>query len=226
MMRKALFILLIALAPFAIQGQYIENKIDFGIGTGASIPINSTELSRDDNFIYPSLFGNYGYGAGVNAWADYHFSESIRFGVALGFTRYPSWTGDQEIFILTKPSLSVVSLTADVCYLPKKLQLAASTIKWGCFIAPVLAYQSLEWELIEQDYSNQLPNSSSAVNPGFRTGISLFAEVNNSNGLRFDIYYQFLNTESVYYLDQTFHSVNVTVGIFFKVLKNRFFMYD
>lgn len=226
MIRKSLFILIITVNCLHGQAQYLDHKMEIGMGAGFSYPLNASELTLDEGFVYPSLFGNYSFGAGINAWVNYHLNKALRLGIQLEGSYYPSWSGDQEIFILSEPTLLLLPLSFNAYYLPDKLQLARPSIKWGCFAAPVLSFQVLEWEAIDQDNSGQMPSSSTAWDVGAKAGICFFSEINNSSGLRLDLYYQYIRTESLYYLDDAFHSVNVSLGFFFKKLQNRHFRYD
>lgn len=227
MKEKLFLIFLISVGTLALKGQFLDNKIDFGVGAGFHLPLNPETITRNSSFRYPSLYGNYAFGTGIQAFCDYRISESLRVGIGLESSRFSSWKGDQDIFILIDPVLSLSSISLRGIYLPKTImQFATPSLKWGLYMAPILTYQVLEWDDTVPENYNQPAFLFSTIHPGFKSGISLFHEINNYYGLRLDVYYHYSAVDSPYYLDTSFQSVNVSLSVFTKRLHNRYYRYD
>lgn len=226
-MKKLVLILVIGVVSLSLKGQFLDNRIDFGFGAGFHLPLNSENISEYSSFRYPSLYGNYAFGAGIQAFCDYHIAKSLRVGIELESSRYNPWKGNQDVFILNEPVLSLSSISLRGLYLPqKKVQFASPATNWGYYIAPVFTYQLLKWDDTVLENNNQPAFSHSTIHPGFKTGFSLFHEFNNYYGLRLDVYYHFSLVESPYYLDKSFQSVNVSLNLFTKRFHNKYFRYD
>ncbi len=226
MMRKQILVLLIAINCFVLQGQYLENKIDIGIGGGVCRPVSAADIQVNDSFIYPSLFGNYQSGNGIEAFVNYRVSASVRLGIHLATTKFNTWTGNHDIFVLGNPVFTLNTVSVSGFFLPKKLQPRTPHFNWGVFASPGITYELLEWNEDAGYEADQSVISNATTHAGFKAGISLVSELTNYGGLRMDVYYQVQKVTSLYYFDQSLESINLSFYIFFKFLKNRNFMYD
>lgn len=225
-MRKLITVLFFAGHSLLSQGQHLENKIDLGLGISSHMPVGPTELNHESDFVYPSLFGNYSNGFGGNVDLNYHLSERFRLGIRVEMAHFSSWKGDKRVFLLEDPALSLISFSASGHYLPGFLQWSNPKFRWGLFVAPQLVSQMLKWDENLQEQANQPDHSNSTMHPGFMTGISLFYASGNFIGLRMDVYYQYVKADNVYHLDPSFQALNVSLGVYMKLLQNKYFRYE
>jgi hypothetical protein len=226
-MRRLELVFLILCHGFLLNGQFIQNKLNVSLGGSLSLPLNPQTINKD-HFNYPSLYGNYPAGLAGNFTIDYKFIQNIWIGIHLNELYYWMWYGDNNIFILEKPSLNLSTISFCGSYYPKKCQVFPNSVSWSILLAPEIVLQKLKWHgVIQEDNDEQLfPNKDVRLNYGIKAGISILHDINNVNGIRADIYYQYINVKSPYYIDKSFHSVNISLGFYFKFLKDRYYKYD
>jgi hypothetical protein len=226
-MKKKLLILLLNLFCLFLNAQYVENKLNIGFGVSLCKPLNRSLINKE-YFSYPSLYGNFKYGYCAHLSVDYKIKQNFWIGIEAGKTFYTKWSGDQEIFVLKDPYISLTSVCLNIFYCPKHYQIYSGSIVWGVLFAPIVASQNLEWSSIKQqkDESNLYPYSEIKLFPGLKTGFGVI--ILNSNGLqiRSDICYQYFYCDNYYYTDKAFHSINISLQCYFRFKKNRYFRYE
>jgi len=227
-MKKPAIILIVVFYSIMLNGQFVENRLQVGIGSNFTFPVNPDQISRD-HFYYPSLYGNYPAGIGGTLMLDYKVTKTIRVGIQLEKTRFGSWKGDPEIFILENPTLSQSTFSFCGLFKLSDYLFYSDIISFGILVAPVISGINMHWKgYILPYYSDNypLPTTEYRTNYGIKTGLNVMYEINNLIGLRTDLYYQYINMESLYIMDKSFHSVNISICLYLKFLKNRYFIYD
>lgn len=224
---KKYFLLIVVLGNFIqMNSQSIFNSINIGIGTSAAIPLNKNDIN-ENSFQYPSLYGN--YEVGFSGLIDVDFRLNNKFSISLIFDNsvFSNWSGDQNLFILSDPSLSLKNYLLSFKFSPEKYQFKNTGLKWGFIVAPAIASQKLKWSAINQDADNDqvYPKSEKIYLPGIRTGFEISHFETNSFEFCSLICYQYLKSNSAFYMDKAFHSINVSIIVKYKLLKNRYFKY-
>jgi hypothetical protein len=226
---KSIYILCFIFAiGLQLSGQYVDNKLDIYAGGGISVPLSKTTLVKE-NFVYPALFGNFSKAFIWRAGFSYWLTNKLSVGLDYASVNYNQWNGDEELFILTSPVLQMQILTIHAGYYPDFLKFYRIPGKIGIIAGTELCQQSLSWSEFSYSFyhpnTNTLPLEEISFCPGIKAGLRYSKELSFNTGIQIDLAYSYRYTPSLYYIEKSFHSLDFSIIIFFRGMKNRYYNY-
>jgi hypothetical protein len=226
-MKRNYFLILILANFLFLEAQFIDNKFNIGFGISACSPLNPKNVSNDQ-FVYPSLYGNYPVGISGILTVKYQLKPDWNIIFDISKTLFADWNGDKAIFILHNPSLKLSTVSIVGLYLPDRFLIKSIPVRWGVLAGPVLSKQKLSWTQIDQYTDNEItfPEEEKKTLGGFKAGIVLLYLENDLIEVYSEVYYQYLHCYSNFYNDKAFHSVNFSLQLNLKLFKNRYYNYE
>lgn len=226
---KSIFILYFIIATgLQLSGQYVDNKLDIYAGGGISIPLSKSTLVKE-NFVYPALFGNFSEAFIWRAGLSYWLTNKLTVGLDYASVNYNQWNGDEELFILTSPVLQVQILTLNAGFYPDFLKLNRIPGKIGIIAGTELCYQSLSWSQYSYSFYHPntytLPLEENSYCPGIKAGLRYSKELDINTGIQIDLAYSYRYSPSLFYIEKSFQTLDFSIIIFFRGLKNRYYNY-
>lgn len=227
MKTSILFLLTIFTASY-LKGQVVDNHLNIGVGYDYVTSLNSDNISHVDHLNYPSLYGNYNYIHAGEIYADFRVQKNFWIGIHFDKFKYNNWSGNKDVFILQDPVLAFSTVSASLIYNLNSARSANNLTHFNIFLAPLIGSQHLSWSAIQQSaYSDSVyAGGEHQTDPGFRAGFGISHDINNDMGISANIFYQYIHVNSYYYLDHSFSSVDVSVKLYIRFLKNRYYRYD
>lgn len=215
---------------YPIYGQLIENRLNIGFGVNTMIPLNAKYVS-ENNFKYPSYWGNSGSSVGGNIDAEYKLSDYLSIGINSSFSHHLWWNDNVNNFTLSEPISKTSIVSCGIIYFPFGNRWNSKISNLGIFISPMLFDHKLSWNDLNVDVGSnteKLRNSFSKSNQniGIQSGVSFLRERNNWDGIRLNIYYHWVKDSNNFYLDRSFQSFNISLIYYIKFLKNKYYLYD
>jgi hypothetical protein len=211
-----------------LSGQYIDNRLDIYAGGGISIPVSSKNTGQG-SFVYPSLLGNFAESACYKAGLNYWLKSNICLGFEYEKVKFSQWQGNEEIFVIISPKLRLNSFSLQAGYFPDVLKQIKIPGKIGILGGVELVQQSLSWTAFSYTFYHPnittLPFEDTNISQGFKVGLRYTKQLNFNGGIQFDLSYKFYQAESLYYVEKSFQSLNFSVLLSFRALKNRHYNY-
>ena len=204
---------------------YINLYVEYLSGT-----IYGKNLIHEGNFSYPSLYGNLNSYNGYSGKILFKCHQNISIGANLAYCKASGWKyGTSSDY-----SGSVIKIKS---FFPS-VQLHNKLSKPGLFnhctlfaeIAPVfgIAKLSLPNNIFDIQTSNNNDFSTIKSNSpiyGIANSIGVELSITQLIGLSVSYTYQFNKVKSIYYFDNHFTSSSVKIGLIFRLLKDKRYLY-
>jgi len=225
---KNILIIIFLFAPYFSSAQFIENKINIEIGTGVNLPLNNKSYTEAD-FNYPSLYGNYGIGIPLYIGIQDKINDLFWLGLDYNSYSYSNWKGDNELFVLENPTSKITSFHISASYLPKKYQLNKKYGQWGITAAPGIYKHTLTWDELNNTNNSDstvYPSSFKETNAEMSIGLIYMKDLSGNFGISVKSNYKIGMVNNPYINDKTMHSFNLTLCLYYRAFKNRYFLYE
>ena len=211
-----------------MSGQVIENRLNLSLGGNYSFS-ESKGSEVDRLFEDTSPFGHFAAGNGALLALEYVFPKpELWIGIQAENLRFKTWGGDTLYFLLNKTSTKLVNLSVPFTYFPSFLQLKSGRFRWGITASPILTLHAGQWYAVWRNSSSGLEyvHTDKTTHFGLKAGVSLYLRSNNYANFRLDIYHQFINAASPFYQGEAYRSTGFTLRYYFRLFKNRYFLYE
>ncbi|MFZ5942212.1 MAG: hypothetical protein ACOYXB_16715 [Bacteroidota bacterium] len=222
-MRTALFILSL-LISCTLNAQHLDNRLDAGLIGGKLFPVAKQEVFIGD-FRYPSLYGNYSPVFTGGVYCEYRVMTHLWLGLDYRINRLKDWKGDPGLFILADPEVVNHLLAMTIAYSPELSRTKGSRIRWTLHLDPIFSVEYLEWHP-DPAYNPAYIENTVYLMPGIRAGTSFRYALNLYTGIKADASFTVLPEDSFYHFDRSFHSLSVTLGFYFRLMKNPYYRYE
>jgi len=212
------------------KAQVLKSKLNIGFGIHTSVPLNAANVKME-KFEYPSLWGNTAFGLGGKITGNYKISSNFYLETTYEKTSFTKYQNDNDIFILENPSSGTIAFSLGIKYAPGNNRMGKEWM-YTINIAPLLLTHQLKWDgiknTIEPVNDNNIiyPTSNTERNFGLSSGISFYKIKSIARGIRFDVQYQYVNQDNLFYLDDAFHTLNLSFVYYFRFMKNKYYLYE
>ncbi len=227
-MRIFYFLCFLLIAGLKLNGQYIDNKLDIFSGVGITTPVR-WNFNENENFSYPSLFENFKKTLSLSAGVNYWFKRNLTFGLEYKQNKFEHWNGNNDIFILENPELSIHTIALNTGLYYDLINYFKIPGKIGIIAGPEFSRFSVSWtdfnnEVIQPGIQND-PKEENLISPGAQLGLLYQRQINLNSGVRMELSYSLHHAPGLYYLDKSFSSLNFSVKLYFRAMKNRRYNY-
>ena len=221
-MRLYFLSVIVSLIFISSNAQVMNNRLNIAFGPAFSYSLNKRMIT-DDEFQYPSLYGNYIPGLGGEINIDYLLTNNLWIGVGMSNIYFLKWTGDEKSFVLQSPNSVELNVMPHVKFIPSSWKEKNLSRDLGFFFRPQVNIQFLKWDAVNQLNRSGRPDKETDYYYGFGLGTFLYS---NERKTSIELGYNYFRTNNMYYVDKNYHSVSLSFKFVLHFLKNKYFIYE
>lgn len=208
-----------------LTAQFVGNKFEVNVSYGIVSPLETKDII-EGGFITPSLFRNFSEINGFSISGSFNYHSNYSIGVEWGKTEFNNWINAESIFFVNSTA-SLASIGPLVKLHTKfkqtgvqnKIELYTKIYPYLVFINTSIPKENVFIIEPSNDLNPILQSNYSSF--GARISFGSTYTISQNIDIHFEIGGSYTKLESHFYSDKQLLLINTTVGVAFKLVKNK-----